>query len=60
MTTRFLLLTIGLSCVAPCVERAIAKTGDDRPNILWIVSEDNSPLLGCYGDSLAVTPIMIF
>lgn len=28
----------------------------DRPNILWIVSEDNSPLLGCYGDAFATTP----
>lgn len=28
----------------------------DRPNILWIVSEDNSPYLGCYGDAQAQTP----
>jgi arylsulfatase A-like enzyme len=28
----------------------------DRPNVLWITSEDNSPYLGCYGDSLAQTP----
>ncbi len=28
----------------------------DRPNILWIVSEDNSPLIGCYGDTFATTP----
>jgi len=28
----------------------------DRPNILWITSEDNSPLLGCYGDEQAHTP----
>lgn len=28
----------------------------DRPNILWITSEDNSPYLGCYGDPLAHTP----
>ncbi len=28
----------------------------DRPNILWIVSEDNSPFLGCYGDTFATTP----
>ena len=28
----------------------------DRPNILWVVSEDNSPILGCYGDDYAVTP----
>ncbi|HDZ40534.1 MAG TPA: hypothetical protein ENH59_02475 [Bacteroidetes bacterium] len=27
-----------------------------KPNILWLVSEDNSPCLGCYGDSLAYTP----
>ena len=26
------------------------------PNILWITSEDNSPLLGCYGDEFATTP----
>jgi len=28
----------------------------DRPNILWIVSEDNTTLLGCYGDKFATTP----
>ncbi|MCU0872549.1 MAG: sulfatase-like hydrolase/transferase [Pirellulaceae bacterium] len=28
----------------------------DRPNILWITSEDNSPYLGCYGDPQAQTP----
>lgn len=26
------------------------------PNILWLVSEDNSPFLGCYGDKFANTP----
>lgn len=31
-------------------------TAADRPNILWIVSEDNSQLLGCYGDANARTP----
>jgi len=30
----------------------------DRPNILWISSEDNGPHLGCYGDDYAVTPIL--
>ena len=28
----------------------------DRPNILWISSEDISPNLGCYGDEYASTP----
>jgi arylsulfatase A-like enzyme len=27
-----------------------------QPNILWIVSEDNDPFLGCYGDRNAHTP----
>jgi arylsulfatase A-like enzyme len=29
---------------------------DTRPNILWIVSEDNGPWLGSYGDPVATTP----
>lgn len=28
----------------------------DRPNFLWISTEDISPDLGCYGDAYAVTP----
>ncbi len=27
-----------------------------RPNILWIVSEDNGPQIGAYGDAYATTP----
>jgi arylsulfatase A-like enzyme len=35
--------------------------GQDRPteklpNVVWLVSEDNSPFIGVYGDSLARTP----
>tara|TARA_R110002050_G_scaffold69613_3_gene150665 strand:- start:12749 stop:14638 length:1890 start_codon:yes stop_codon:yes gene_type:complete len=29
---------------------------EELPNILWLTSEDNSPLLGCYGDHFATTP----
>ena len=28
----------------------------DLPNILWVVSEDNNPFIGAYGDRLAHTP----
>ena len=28
----------------------------EQPKILWLVSEDNSPFLGCYGDDFATTP----
>lgn len=41
-----LLLTLQTLCAA------------DRPNILWLVSEDNTTLLGCYGDPLAKTPTL--
>ncbi|GAB4034064.1 sulfatase-like hydrolase/transferase [Spirosoma gilvum] len=34
-----------------------AQAPADRPNILWIVSEDNNTsLIGCYGNSYATTP----
>ncbi len=42
-----LLLACGLGLPAMAAE---------RPNILWITSEDNSPYLGCYGDPQAHTP----
>lgn len=28
----------------------------DKPNILWLTSEDHSPHMGCYGDKVARTP----
>lgn len=28
----------------------------DRPNILWLTSEDHGPEMGCYGDPIARTP----
>lgn len=28
----------------------------DKPNILWISSEDHGPHMGCYGDKFATTP----
>jgi arylsulfatase A-like enzyme len=39
--------------VAPVVD---GQARAARPNILWVVSEDNNPFLGCYGDTLAHTP----
>lgn len=28
----------------------------DKPNILWLTSEDHGPEMGCYGDKVARTP----
>lgn len=35
---------------------AVADGAAKRPNILWLVSEDNNPFIGAYGDRLAHTP----
>lgn len=35
---------------------AAFSAGAERPNVLWITSEDNGPHLGCYGDKYADTP----
>jgi arylsulfatase A-like enzyme len=36
----------------------LSQDKNELPNILWITSEDNSPMLGCYGDDLATTPFL--
>ncbi len=36
--------------------RAQAAGMVGSPNILWLVSEDNNPFLGCFGDPVARTP----
>lgn len=49
------LCALGL-LLAPLV--ALCTDEPDRPNILWLTSEDNTTLLGCYGDPLAHTPAL--
>lgn len=39
-------MSVGMRCSQP----------QDRPNILWLTTEDMSPTLGCYGDEYAYTP----
>ncbi len=36
----------------------VPVVGAERPNILMIVSEDNGPELGCYGDPFVQTPVL--
>lgn len=35
---------------------SLSALAADRPNILWLTSEDNGPQYGCYGDTYATTP----
>ncbi len=48
-------IAIGFIALLSMAGRASASE-PERPNILWITSEDNSPYLGCYGDPQAQTP----
>jgi len=41
---------------AGAASTAQARPVGARPNILWLVSEDNNPFIGAYGDPLAHTP----
>ena len=46
-----MVLVIVLTC-----SRFDAALAADRPNILWLTSEDHGPEMGCYGDKNARTP----
>ena len=50
-----MLFRVALACLVLSAA-AILHAADERPNILWITSEDNGPHLGCYGDRYADTP----
>lgn len=52
--TRRRLLAGALSGPALALTRCRRSAG--RPNILWIIAEDLSPDLGCYGNRLVATP----
>ena len=55
-TTFLALVFAAFLMIDACQQKKPAKPL--RPNILWIVSEDNSPFLGCYGDTFATTPVL--
>lgn len=55
-TRRTFLAGSAMALSAGVVARAAQQ--DRRPNILWIVSEDNQPFLGCHGYRLARTPTL--
>ncbi len=47
----------GLAALTTFSLTAFSQTEQDQlPNILWLTSEDNSAMLGCYGDEFATTP----
>jgi len=55
-TTRRAVLAGSAASAVLAALPARAKAGESVPNILWLVSEDNNPFIGAYGDKLAKTP----
>ena len=45
----------GRELLFTCPDSAVAEEVR-RPNILWIIAEDMSPDLGCYGNKVVTTP----
>jgi N-sulfoglucosamine sulfohydrolase len=54
MRIRIVILMVAATCGGLADNRPAESA--EKPNILWITSEDNSPYLGCYGDKQALTP----
>jgi len=56
---RDFLTTAGVGMMAlPLAGTLFAQQTRERPNILWIVAEDISPNLSCYGETMINTPNM--
>lgn len=49
-------LSISIIAITSQTVKASTIKREQRPNILIISSEDNSPIFNCYGDNYAVTP----
>lgn len=43
-------------CPANTQHLLTSRSSDRKPNILWIISEDTSPDMGCYGNPTVKTP----
>lgn len=53
ISTTLAVIALALGCGAAT---GAEPSSPDRPNVLWLTSEDNGPHLGAYGDTYATTP----
>jgi len=58
MKSLSLTFLLALATSALCGTGRLPAAEPSRPNILWLVSEDNDPFLGCYGDPVVRTPTL--
>ena len=54
--TRRQFLAAGTGALAACSSSGQEQASSAKPNVLWIIAEDFSPDLGCYGDPTVSTP----
>lgn len=50
------MLSTGLVFLIGFLSKMKARANEERPNILWISTEDHNPAIGAYGDDYARTP----
>ena len=50
-------VTLIIAAVTLLLTACTSEQKLDRPNIVWIVLEDITPMMGCYGDEYAKTPV---
>lgn len=58
MNRRDFIKTVGAGTTVAMMAPELFSQTTKRPNILWISTEDISPMHGCYGDPIAVTPFI--
>jgi len=56
LSRRDFIRAAGVVSVGMMTAGEVWARSEDKPNILWVTSEDNGPALGCYGDAFADTP----
>lgn len=56
--TRRQALRAASGLLAATAAKSASASSNERPNIVWLVSEDNNPFIGAYGDRLAHTPTL--
>jgi N-sulfoglucosamine sulfohydrolase len=49
---------LSLVLISGCSDQRKSIAAGEKPNIIWMVTEDISPALGCYGDDYAITPAL--
>jgi iduronate 2-sulfatase len=56
---KYLPVPVMLLLLISCQESSTRDSGEQgRPNILFIAVDDLKPAIGCYGDTMAITPYM--